>query len=64
MQMYKNVIHPSLIEEDDEVCESNQTYQRLVSSKAGKAFADLGFTFQPGKHQRYPDTSSIRAGTY
>ena len=61
---HDEMIKLKLIEEDEEVCESNQTYQRLVSSKAGKAFADLGFTFQPGKHQRYPDTSSIRAGTY
>ena len=61
---HDEMIKLKLIEEDDEVSESNQTYQRLVSSKAGKAFADLGFTFQPGKHQRYPETSSIRAGTY
>lgn len=32
----------------------------LIRSKGARAFADLGFTFQPDQHARHSDTSSIK----
>ena len=39
------------------------TKHRLINSKAGRAFADLGFTFEPGQHTRYPDVKEVRAAS-
>ena len=35
----------------------------LKKSKAGKAFTDLGFTFEPGQNERHPDTCEIKSAS-
>ena len=35
----------------------------LKRSKAGKAFTDLGFTFEPGQNERHPDTCEIKSAS-
>ena len=35
----------------------------LKRSKAGRAFTDLGFTFEPGLNERHPDTKEIQSAS-
>ena len=35
----------------------------LKRSKAGRAFTDLGFTFEPGLNERHPETKEIQSAS-